>query len=354
MGKKIFKGSHCIFPLHRAFSYSDINFSDTRKKRLDYNPNETAILKGIMQTEYWLKYGDLMVDQVDFFPSYLPKELDREEPFNFYYKALFWMISDLSDGYVEFAEKALIYKQLINKEEPEVDIQSLDDAEKKLNKVKYGDGLLEFGLDIEKKEKLKQENKLSYRFKQAGFEILKKYVSNINRAAFAILQKSDVYVTKIAPLKSDKYFDPQFEICLVILHLPNNGASRYNRIITVLQEMTCYQSISVKLNITLVSHSDKTTYEAYYTWKQAVKRREERTNKVNLMKRAKRDQHRMKKGRRPIGISKKDFKDYCKTSNKFCHVDEVKFTNLNIDRYLTHYVEDGSEEFDPGDLEREY
>jgi hypothetical protein len=351
--KKEYKGSHCIFPVHRAFSYSEVNFPIEKKKRLDYEPNESAMFKGFMQTEYWLQFGDLMVEELEFFPDYLPKELNREEPFSYHYKALFWMIKDLKENYVQFAEKYTQIQMVIDKEVPIIDVEALDEKEKEEYRKKHPESLLAWGLDSQEKASLEKENELSFRFRKASYETQKKYIANINKAAFATLLKSDVYVIRVVPLASKKFFEPHFEIHLVIYHLPNHGASRYNRIITALQKITCYQNISVKLNITVAAHSDKTKDEAYWSWGQAVKRREERTDKVNLEYRAEKDRKRIKRGELPKGITEKDIETYCKTSNKFCEIDEVRFVNLRLDRYFRHHLAENND-FEPGSLDNEY
>uniref|UniRef100_UPI001ADA62C3 hypothetical protein n=1 Tax=Alkalihalobacillus sp. BA299 TaxID=2815938 RepID=UPI001ADA62C3 len=132
-----------------------------------------------------------------------------------------------------------------------------------------------------------------------------------------------------------------------ILHLPTNGPGRYNRIITALQTITCYQNISTKLNITVVAHSKKNIDEAYYAWEQTITRRNERTDRVNLEGRARKDFKRMNEGKSTQGISERDIEKYCKTSNKFCGMNEVHFINLEIDKYITHYKK-VNEDLSPG------
>ncbi|WP_209125725.1 hypothetical protein, partial [Alkalihalobacillus sp. BA299] len=264
LGKKRYKGSDCIFPISRTFTYAQINFPNEKQKRLDYDPNEVTMLRGIMKTEYWLRFGELMIDELNFLPEHLPKELLRKKPFEYNHTAFFCLINKLDKektekGYAEFTEKAKYSKLFIDKELPEVDIEEEDEKVKKERIKKYGvnDFGTQFGLDPGERHQLERENELNYRFKKVSEDTKRQYVSAINRAAFETLLKSDVYVTKVKELKHEKAHEPQFEYHIVILHLPTNGPGRYNRIITALQTITCYQNISTKLNITVVAHSKK-------------------------------------------------------------------------------------------------
>jgi hypothetical protein len=356
MKKKEYKGNGCIFPTARAFTYSEVNFPEQKKNRLVYDPSETALFIGLMKTEYWLQYNELIVDDLDFLPDFLPPELLRKEPF-YNHKAFFWMIENIEGDYnhdkkakikddpksknkvlkgnSEFAQKNQLSKALIDKEVPKKDIEALDQEEKQKNREKNGPSLLEFGLSFEKKRKLEKENEFDFRFRGSSPETKKQYVSEINRAAFETLQGSDVFVTKVKELKRKKDYDPQFEYHIVIFHAFGNGPSRYNRIITALQTITCYQFISIKLNITVVSHSEKATKKAYYAWDQAVKRRYERTDRVNLESRARNYNKKINEGKIAIGLKlkEKDIEKYCKTSTKFCRINEVNFINLDLEKY---------------------
>ena len=80
-----------------------------------------------------------------------------------------------------------------------------------------------------------------------------------------------------------------------------------------------------------------------------MKRGYERKDRVNLENRARRYATRIDTGRTPMGIREKDIDKYCKTSNKFCRIDEVKFINLELEKYIRHHVDiSNSKEFEPG------
>jgi hypothetical protein len=326
LAKKFYKGSHCIFPISRAFSYSEINFLDEKKVRLDYNPKEQNMLRGVMKTEYWLKYKVLLVREFDFIPKFLPKEFDRVAPFDYHFSCFFWMIKELQEGtkskrkYVRFRRKVKASQSIIDKEVPLID------------------------------------SSFEERFKSASIEAKKAFVSKVTSAAFETLEKSDVYVTKVVPIEQGKgYFKPDYEFHIAIFHFPNTSASRYNHIITALQRIICFQWISVKLKIQVLAYSDKTRNEACYAWNQAVKRREERTDRVNLEKRAKKYFNYKEKKLKNVtmNITERTFQSYCKTSNLYCKVGEVEFVDLKVDRYFTHHISSMGEGFDPGDLESE-
>jgi hypothetical protein len=335
-----YAGNYYIYPLYRGFRYSAQNFKWDRKvpNSINKNAQENTLLNDFHRVEYWLRTDTVLSNNLDFFKVYesifLPKELlQQEKGFDYHFDAFEWVIKEELKQYknrecqIAFTEA----EQLLNREVPVI---SKKEAIAKANPhdVFYNDKLKAYMFKDEdlavEHEKLNQSRERYWRMDR---EYQRLYYNIIMKTLLTNLSNKNAYVIKIRNTKVNS------EIDIVVLHTARSHWSTYNNLITQFQRIYCFQTQSLKINITVVAENKEDIEEAKLLWGKAIEERE-RKNGVNFERRARKNAERKKKGLKLKCITINDLKEFVMKGTKYCNTNEVNFFSLQLDDQFTNEV----------------
>lgn len=345
IGDSDYAGNHFIYPVYRAFRYSAQQFQWDNKKvpdSINANAQEDTLLKDFHRVEYWLLTDMVLSDNLDFFSPYesifIPKELlNREEGFDYHFDALEWVIGEEQRHYDNKKSKAAFkeVEQILNREVPEIsEEEAMANADS--NDVIYDEKTnMKFFKSMEMSDQHKKMNQKRERFWRMDpiYQVL--CYNIIMKTLLTNLANKSAFVTRIynTNLRS--------EIELVVLHNSKTHWSTYNNLITQIQRIYCFQTQSLKINITVVVEDEDKREEAKLLWEKAINERKKQDG-GNFVRRARKNVERKKKGEKIRKITTNDIKEYVMRGTQYCETNHVKFVSLKLDHQFTNEVYRGN------------
>jgi len=336
IGDGKYAGNHFIYPLYRGFKYSAQQFIWDKKVpgSINKDAQEPTLLREFHKVEYWLQTNTVLSDNLHFFNPYegifYPRELsNREDGFDYHFTALEWVVKEELSQYKnkECKEAFDEVEQIINREEPVFSKEeAIANAEPE--DIEVGQSGMVFLREEAENERRKNNEKLE-RFCRMDQEYQMLYYNIIMKALLTNLLNKNAYVTRI---KNTKMLS---KIELVVLHNAKTHWSTYNNLMTQIQRIYCFQTQSLKINITIVAENEDDREEAEFLWEKAINERTKQDG-VNFERRARKNMERKKKGEPIRRITENDIKKYVMQGTKYCETNQVKFISLQLDHQFTN------------------
>lgn len=340
IGESEYAGNRFIYPLHRAFRYSAQHFEWSRKvpSGINTKAEESVLLNDFHRIEYWLHTDTILSRNLDFFPVqdniFFPQELgNREEGFDYHFDALEWVIKEEQRHSKNRESKEAFedVEQILNREVPILSREEAIAKAEPQNIDRGQSGMVFLSDEAEKNRKKKNQKRERFWRMDKTFQNLSYAI--VMKTLLTNLSKKKVYVTSIRNTRIHS------EIDLVVLHNDHdkNHWSTYNNLMTQIQRIYCFQTQSIKINITVVAENEEEKEEVKHLWCKAIDERKKQTG-VSFIRRARKNFERKKQGKtlRPITIN--DIRKYAVRGTKYCGIDQVKFISLELDEQFTDEV----------------